>query len=250
MPFEQWNTVELVDLGGRYKFVAAPTPKRTVEVTVRMAVPRDTKAAKEFVQKSVLAWLNKNADRKEAPYRIIIPPTGIVPEFAALNATTAPGKSGGAASAGTSEEQAPETQAPEGGGAGAMSSRNRSSEGAFSSAPRGTLGGSSGGGGSGFSGTGAGNPAGDAAAESAAAEAKKERKASRVAVKSASVDAVDIERDAALPTAPNPYAGKQATTVTIKFTVELRPPVGRELTTAAPGAAGEAPAEGAEGAQQ
>jgi hypothetical protein len=71
-----------------------------------------------------------------------------------------------------------------------------------------------------------------------------------VAIKSTAAEPVDIERDAALPSAPNPYAGKPATTVTIKFTVELRPPTGRDIVPAAPGAEGEQPAEGSEGAQQ
>jgi hypothetical protein len=248
VPYDQWNTVELVDLGGKYKFVATPSPRRTVDVTVRMAVPRDTKAAKEFVQKSVLAWLNKNADRKEAPYKIIIPPTGIVPEFAAMNASTTPGKSGSSsASSGGAEEQAAETQAAESGGAGAVSSRVKGSEGMFSSG-HGALGGTGSGGSTGFSGSGSAGT--EPSQDGSSAEAKKDRKASRVTVKSTAAEPVDIERDAALPSAPNVYVGKPATTVTIKFTVELRPPVGRELTPPAPGAAGDAPAEGAEGAQQ
>ena len=92
--------------------------------------------------------------------------------------------------------------------------------------------------------------AGGASGAGGSAEAKKDRKANRVAIKSTAAEPVDIERDAALPSAPNPYAGKPATTVTIKFTVELRPPTGRDIVPAAPGAEGEQPAEGTEGAQQ
>jgi hypothetical protein len=80
-------------------------------------------------------------------------------------------------------------------------------------------------------------------------EAKQDRKASRVAIKSSAAEPVDIDRDAGLPTAPNPYLGKAATTVVIKFTVELRPPTGRELSPAAPGAEGEPAADGSEGDQ-
>ena len=81
VPYEEWNTIELADLRGRYKFVPGATPKRTFDVTMRIVVPRDEKGAKTFVQATVLDWLNKNADRKEAPYVILIPEKGIVPVF-------------------------------------------------------------------------------------------------------------------------------------------------------------------------
>jgi len=247
VPYESWSTIELLQLGGKYKFVATPTPHRTVDVTMRIVVPRDGKSAKQFVQQTVLAWLNENADRKDAPYKIIIPAAGIVPEFAAFNA--APGTPGTGSSGGSGAVE--ETQQPETSGttegAGTMSGRNKS-EGTIDTGGRGRgLGGSAGFGSAdpdGASGAGGANGAGGSA------DAKKDRKASRVAIKSTAAEPVDIERDAALPSAPNPYAGKPATTVTIKFTVELRPPTGRDILPAAPGAEGEQPAEGTEGAQQ
>ena len=246
VPYEQWNTVELVDLAGKYKFLSSPAPRRTVDVTMRVIVPRDTKSAKEFVQKSMLDWLNKHADRKDAPYKIIIPPTGIVPEFAALNAVAGAGTATAAASSGGSED----TQAVDSGaatdGAGTMSGKNKTSE-TFTKSGAGGL--------SGSSGFGQGAPGGDANAPGGSsgsgtkAEAKQDRKASRVAIKSSAAEPVDIDRDASLPSAPNAYVGKAATTVVIKFTVELRPPVGRELAPAAAPAEGEPAADGSEGGQ-
>jgi type IV pilus assembly protein PilM len=246
VPYEQWNTVELVDLAGKYKFLSTPAPRRTVDVTMRVIVPRDTKSAKEFVQKSMLDWLNKHADRKDAPYKIIIPPTGIVPEFAALNAVAGAGTATAAASGGGSEDtQAVDTGAATD-GAGTMSGKNKTSE-TFTKSGAGGL--------SGSSGFGQGAPGGDAntpggpSGSGNKAEAKQDRKASRVAIKSSAAEPVDIDRDASLPLAPNAYLGKAATTVVIKFTVELRPPVGRELAPAAAPAEGEPAADGSEGGQ-
>jgi hypothetical protein len=246
VPYDSWSTIELLQLGGRYKFVAAPTPTRTVDVTMRIVVPRDAKSAKPFVQQTVLAWLNDNADRKDAPYKIIIPAAGIVPEFAALNA--APGTPGTSTSSGSTAVE--ETQQPDSSstteGAGTVSGRNKV-EGTIDTGARGK-----GLGGSGSFGSadpdGAGG-AGGSGGVGGSSDGKKDRKANRVAVKSSAAEPVDIERDAALPSAPNAYAGKPATAVTIKFTVELRPPTGRDIVPAAPGAEGEQPAEGTEGAQ-
>ena len=245
LPYEQWNTVELVDLAGRYKFLSAPSTRRTVDVTMRVIVPRDTKSAKEFVQKSMLDWLNKNADRKEAPYKITIPPTGIVPEFSGLNAVAGSTTTTAAASGGGSEDtqQADTTAAVD--GAGAMTGKNKNTE-TIVTNRGGALGGSAG------FGQGAPGGADNAPGETSGAgktEAKQDRKASRVAIKSSAAEPVDIDRDAGLPTAPNPYLGKAATTVVIKFTVELRPPTGRELSPAAPAAEGEPAADGSEGDQ-
>jgi hypothetical protein len=126
VPYESWSTIELLQLGGKYKFVASPTPHRTVDVTMRIVVPRDGKSAKQFVQQTVLAWLNENADRKDAPYKIIIPAAGIVPEFAPLNA--APGADGTKSSGGSSgadDFQQPETSGSDE-GAGNVQGRNKS----------------------------------------------------------------------------------------------------------------------------
>jgi type IV pilus assembly protein PilM len=243
--YEEWKTVELSSLGGRYKFVSGTTPKRTVEVTMQVVVPRDEKGAKEFVQGSILDWLNKNADRKEAPYVIVIPEKGIVPTFSALGDKSADGTSSTQAPIAT-EEAAPEETSSTTGGAGTVSGRNKTSE--TYNRSGGQLGGS------GFGGAGGTAPSPDdpqftGATGGSSGGAKKDRKATRVAVKSAAAEPVDIDRDASIPSAPRPYAGRPATSVTVKFTVELRPPVGRDLAPAAGGGEGESP-EGMEGEQQ
>jgi hypothetical protein len=213
---------------------------------MRVIVPRDTKSAKEFVQKSMLDWLNKHADRKDAPYKIIIPPTGIVPEFAALNAVAGAGTATAAAGGGGGEDTQQADTAAAVDGAGTFSGKNKNTE-TIVTTKGGMIGGSSG--------FGQGAPGGDANAPGGPsgsgnkAETKQDRKASRVAIKSSAAEPVDIDRDASLPSAPNAYLGKAATTVVIKFTVELRPPVGRELAPAAAPAEGEPAADGSEGGQ-
>ena len=246
VPYEQWNTVELVDLAGKYKFLSSPAPRRTVDVTMRVIVPRDTKSAKEFVQKSMLDWLNKHADRKDAPYKIIIPPTGIVPEFAALNAAAGASTATAAASGGGGEDSQQADTAAAVDGAGTFSGKNKNTE-TIVTTKGGMIGGSSGFG-QGAPGNDANAPGGPSGSGSKA-ETKQDRKASRVAIKSSAAEPVDIDRDASLPLAPNAYVGKAATTVVIKFTVELRPPVGRELAPAAAPAEGEPAADGSEGGQ-
>jgi hypothetical protein len=168
-----------------------------------------------------------------------------VPEFAPLNA--APGADGTKSSGGSSgadDFQQPETSGSDE-GAGNVQGRNKSE--VLITTKGGTLGGA----GFGSSGgAGGADPIESGSDSGGAGQGKKDRKANRVAIKSSSAEPVDIERDAALPSAPNPYAGKPATTVTIKFTVELRPPTGRDIVPAAPGAEGEPPVEGTEGAQQ
>ena len=246
VPYEQWNTVELVDLAGKYKFLSSPAPRRTVDVTMRVIVPRDTKLAKEFVQKSMLDWLNKNADRKDAPYKIIIPPTGLVPEFAALNAAAGASTATAAASGGGGEDTQQADTAAAVDGAGTFSGKNKNTE-TIVTSKGGMIGGSSGFG-QGAPGNDANAPGGSSGSGTKA-ETKQDRKASRVAIKSSAAEPVDIDRDASLPLAPNAYVGKAATTVVIKFTVELRPPVGRELAPAAAPAEGEPAADGSEGGQ-
>ena len=231
VPYEQWNTVELADLSGRYKLAQGTPAKRSIDVTMRLVVPRDARGAKEFVQKSVLDWLNKNADRPAAPYVIVIPSTGIVPEFTAVNATASQSSGGGTGPSGPATEEPTDTGEPQDGGAGAVSGRNKAAEGSLTAGGGGFLGGSSGGGGAvgdGGAGAGGGKSADDRA---------RDRKAARAAIKTSAAEPVDIDGDAAIPSAPNPYVGKPATAVTIKFTVELRAPVGREIAPAA--AAGE-----------
>jgi type IV pilus assembly protein PilM len=226
--YEEWKTVDLTDLVGRYKMANG---KRTMDVTMRMVVPRDGRGAKDFVQRSVLDWLNKNADRPAAPYVIQIPSTGIVPEFAALGATGQPSEEkplGGTEDLGQPVDAGAEDS---GGGMGGLSMKNNPTE---QIGPRG--GGRLGGSGAGM---GSDRPAGSG---KSSAEAAKDRRAARAAIKVSAAEPVDIEKDAGLPPAPNPYAGKAATSVTIKFTVVLRDPVGRQVGSAAP--------EGGEGAQQ
>jgi type IV pilus assembly protein PilM len=244
VPYEDWNTIELADLRGRYKFVPGATPKRTFDVTMRIVVPRDEKGAKAFVQATVLDWLNKNADRKEAPYVILIPEKGIVPVFGSESGE--PGSSGGRRpgedavggfGGDTSESPEPSQETP--GGAGAVAGRNAVAAGSFQlgTGASGIVG--SGGGGTAapdFDDPGSGGGAGGSSS-------RKERKVNRVAVKSSSSDPVDVAADAAIPARPNPYAGQPSTGVTIRFTVELRPPEGRELSGGSGAAAPEEPSE-------
>ena len=231
VPYAQWQTVELSELSGRYKLATGgAAPKRTVEVTMRVIVPRDEKAAKEFVQQSIIGWLNKNADRKDAPYVIVIPEKGIVPQFAALGASPDAERPSQGGSSGGNEE-APQEVTQGSGGSAAMGSRNTAGESINRS--KGQLGGS------GFGSTvTADDPAitGEGGGSGGGAGGGKgSRKAARVAIKSTAAEPVNIDADAAIPSAPNPYAGRAATTATIRFTVELRPPVGREIAPAPAG---------------
>jgi type IV pilus assembly protein PilM len=225
--YDEWKTVELSDLRGKYRFVAGAAPKREIDVSMRVVVPCDEKRAKSFVQSTVLDWLNANADRKEAPYVILIPEKGIVPQFGALTGDSA-GGSGRAAeeSRGGFGDDAPEPAETKSmpGGAGAVSGRNQVSAGSMQlgTGAAGIVG----------SGGGAGTeaPDFDAASGGTAPGARSERKVSRVAVRSTSSDPVDVARDAAIPPRPNPYSGRASTAVTIKFTVQLRAPQGRDLS--------------------
>ena len=236
VPYAQWNVVELTGLRGKYKMSAAGgAPKRSIEVTMEFTVPREEKGAKEFVQASILGWLNKNADRPDAPYVIVIPEKGIVPLFgkAAIDGGgTVPGGSSAA-----SEEVAEEAPAAaQGAGAGAMNGRNKS-EGTISRS-RASLGGSSG--------------FGDAPSDESIIEgsgssggaARRDRRAARVAVKSTAAEPVDLDRDARIPAAPAAFMPDAATAVAIKFTLELRPPTGRDVAPAAGSGDGGEPTEG------
>jgi hypothetical protein len=211
---------------------------------MRIVVPRDEKGAKTFVQATVLDWLNKNADRKEAPYVILIPEKGIVPVFGSESGE--PGSSGGrrpgedaGGGFGGDAPESPEPSQETPGGAGAVAGRNTVAAGSFQlgTGASGIVG--SGGGGTAapdFDDPGSGGGAGGSSS-------RKERKVNRVAVKSSSSDPVDVAADAAIPARPNPYAGQPATGVTIRFTVELRPPEGRELSGGSGAAAPEEPSE-------
>jgi type IV pilus assembly protein PilM len=241
---EKWNTVDLESLSGVYKFVnAQPKPKRTIEVTVRCVVPRDERNAKVFVTKSILEWLAKNADRKEAPYVIVVPQTGITATFAPMTGSSAaPGAGAGTPSGAAAEEAPPEQAASEVQGAGTMK-RSANTSGSIIVGKGGQLGGA------GFGGNAGGDaaPPPEATGEQAAASSAAKRKAERKSIATAAAEPINIDQDAAIPPRPNPLAGKSATQVTIKFTLELRDPVGRDLAVpAAPGAEGAdgAPAEG------
>jgi len=248
VPYEEWNTVELSDLRGRYRFVAGATPKRTIDVSMRIVVPRDEKGAKSLVQATVLDWLNRNADRKEAPYVIIIPEKGIVPQFGTQGAE--PGTSRPRTDAGSgfgAEESVPDAPPTTSGGAGAVSGRNTVTAGSMQ------VGGASGIVGSGGQGGIAIDSEDPGAATSpGGTSSRRERKVNRVAVKSSSSDPVDVAADAAIPKRPDPYAGQSATSVMIRFTVELRPPEGRDLSAGPAAPAADEPVEEtpAEGEQQ
>jgi hypothetical protein len=55
---------------------------------------------------------------------------------------------------------------------------------------------------------------------------------------------VDLDRDARIPSAPQPFAADAATSVAIRFTVELRPPTGRDAAPASGSGEGGEPTEG------
>ncbi|MFO1539812.1 MAG: pilus assembly protein PilM [Chloroflexota bacterium] len=240
LPYDQWKIVELDDLRGRYKLASGgAAPKRTVVVAMQFTVPRDEKGAKEFVQSTVLGWFNKNADRPEAPYVIVIPEKGIVPTFGKASPDGSSG--GGSGSGGTAVEEVVEEEAPtQESGAGAMSGRNRSDT--KVTRARGSLGGSSGGGDrpqdAEFTGQEGSSGSGGASTS------RRDRKASRVAVKSTAAEPVELDRDAPIPVAPRAFAVGDATAVTIRFIVELRAPVGRDLAPAPGAAEGGEPTEG------
>ena len=250
---DKWNTIELSDLRGKYRFVAGANPKREIDVSMRIVVPRDEKGAKAFVQTTVLDWLNANADRKEAPYVILIPEKGIVPQFGALTGDSSGGSSGGSGRSsddsrggfGDDAAEPAETRSTSG-GAGAVSGRNKVAAGSMQlgTGAAGIVG----------SGNGAGTEAPDfdeAATGGAPGGARAERKVARVAVRTTSSDPVDVVRDASIPPRPNPYAGRSSTAVTIRFTVQLRAPQGRDLSGGS-GKQSDEPAEEmpAEGEQQ
>jgi type IV pilus assembly protein PilM len=237
VPVEEWNTVELSELSGAYELTAGATPKRSFEVTMRLMVPRDLRGAKEFVQKSVLEWLNKNADRPAAPYVIQVPKAGFVPEFAELDekgridgasgAGAAGGAAGGPAAGGSASSG--ESGASGRGGMQAMG-RNRGEAGSIQTGKQrpGSLGGGS-------------NPFGTGGGDAPAGAKPRDRKAARAAVQSTAAEPVKMDADAPIPARPDPLAGKPVTAVSVKFTVLLRDPVGRSV--AAPAAAGEGAAQ-------
>jgi hypothetical protein len=250
LPVEQWNCAELTDLRGAYKLAKGePKSKRQIEVTMRFSVPRDERGSKELVQRTVLDWINKHADRPEAPYVIVVPKTGIIPTFASSTASTgaegaAPGHSNGAPD---------ETEKPEGtnqptGGAGGIQGKNRNvPAGSLTSGGKGLLGGA------GFGGNNAPGGGADGTTEAGGekgGDAKSDRrKLERKAIVSSAAEPVDIDKDAPIPAQPNPFAGKTTTLVTVKFTVELRDPVGRDVAAGAPAAGADAAAAEAAAAE-
>jgi hypothetical protein len=135
------------------------------------------------------------------------------------------------------EEEAPTQDS----GAGAMSGRNRSDT--VVTRKRASLGGSGG--------FGEKVPDGELVGDdgsssgSAGGSARRDRKAARVAVKSSAADPVDLDRDAPIPSAPRAFGAGPATAVTIRFTLELRPPAGRDIVPVAGSSAeGGEPTEG------
>jgi hypothetical protein len=80
-------------------------------------------------------------------------------------------------------------------------------------------------------GAGGANPFGTGGADAPASQPKnRERKAARANVQSTAAEPVSIDADAAIPAAPNHFVGKPLTGVTIRFTVQLRDPVGRSVS--------------------
>jgi hypothetical protein len=228
IPVEEWKSVELGELSGAYQLASGgAAAKRSIEVTMRVSVARDLRGAKEFVQGSILEWLNKNADRPEAPYVIVVPPSGFVPEFTALDAQSKSEEGG--STAGGSSSGGFGAPGPAGGGdsgpvgPGGMQTmgRNRGEAGSLQTGKQRP----------GAMGAGGANPFGTGGADAPASQPKnRERKAARANVQSTAAEPVSIDADAAIPAAPNHFVGKPLTGVTIRFTVQLRDPVGRSVS--------------------
>ncbi len=251
IPYEQWRLAEIQDLKGKYVLDKsnAAQPLREVQVTLKMTVPRATSGvdqAPDFVQNSVLAWLNKNAERPSAPYTIVIPPTGIVADFKVHGSTVDSSNSTATASAGTSTEEANETttSVDAGGGKsfGAVQSRRIVTEtiegGTFSP---------------GMGNTAPANDSGNNAGNTGSQNSKRITRRPVTTVNSggtAIAEPVDLDKDAAIPPRPDIFAGRTATDVTITFKVRLKAPQGRNLAAGAAGAAaaeeGQTPEEGAQ----
>lgn len=249
LPYDQWKLIELDSLTGRYMLdkTDAAKPARVIEVTVRMSVPRPKSGANDarsFIQGSVLKWLNDNKDRKEAPYTIIIPEKGILPEFGDRSASGAQDNPSGAAGYGTGGgatdvDQAQDSGASQDTGVGgkAMTGRNKTNE-TFSAPGGGILGGSN-------TGMADAPPAGsksDAVGGSKGGTKPRTRPATTPGTHS---DPVDLDKDAPIPSKPDLYAGRPATSVKITFKIKLRDPVGRPVTgTTQEGGADAAAAQG------
>jgi type IV pilus assembly protein PilM len=248
IPYEQWNLVDVRDLRGTYKLDTS-TPgqqHREIKVTMQLTVPRSPSGAgqaPDFVQNSVLAWLNKNADRPSAPYTIVIPPTGLVAKFEPHGSK---GDSGSAIARNnttpeeTQEDQVVSETKTDGGGQ-VFSGRRTVTEQIDS--PN-------------FRPAGSGDGPSQETNDPVRGTGNKPIR-SRPTPKPDSnpngpqVEPVDLAKDAPIPSRPDLFAGRTATDVTITFTVRLKPPTGRTIAPpmgAAAEGAGEPTAE--EGAQQ
>ncbi|MBL9141535.1 MAG: pilus assembly protein PilM, partial [Phycisphaerae bacterium] len=249
IPYEEWRLIEIDNISGRYALNASVTPNaaREISVALDLTVPRPTSGANgapEFIQRTVLDWLNKNANRPSAPYTIVIPEKGIVASFKDRNA-----KDGGSGSGSGSAQSGGTTGFPEdevvqnagttntGQGQTAFEGR-RKGTGEQIAAPGGGI----------LSGAG-GPPIGPQGSEdtTGAGGRPANRRPTREIVKSGNrMDPVDLEKDAVIPSRPDIFEGRVASNVRIVFTVRLKDPQGRSTTGqgATPEAGAAAPAEG------
>jgi len=244
IPYEEWNLIEVEGIRGKYALNASaqPTAAREIDVTMVLTVPRPpsgSNGAPAFVERTVLDWLNKNADRPTAPYTIVVPEKGIVAKFAPRS-----GKSGDATVASGETTQAPVEEevaedrpanASQTMGGGAMQGRNVAKDQVAAPGSEIQIGGS-----------GTGQQKSQQEMTGGSSGGTTQRRATQYASTGTQAEPVDLERDAPVPGRPDLYEGRTATTVTITFKVRLKDPKGRPVQAgqATPGSPEEAPAEG------
>ncbi len=229
IPYEEWRLIEIDGIRGAYGLNAdvKPNPAREVTVTLNLTVPRPTSGANgapEFVQRTVLDWLIKNADRPTAPYIIVIPEKGIVPTFTARNAKegTGSGTDRATGSTGLDAEQPEETTTRSttstGQGQTAFEGKRRVTE--TVTAPGGGI----------LGGSGEGMKPGPEFEAGGTDRTGSKRPTREFVSRGNRADPVDLEKDAIIPSRPDIFEGRVASNVRIAFTVRLRDPKGRSTT--------------------
>lgn len=220
IPYTQWNVADVRSLTGKYQAgdAVGGQPSREIEVTLKLTLPKNESEARRVVQRDILAWLNTNKERPEAPYVIVIPEQGIVPTFTKYGGQADAPPSGGQSNDPGFDDAAQPNRppAPPSGGTGGMRGRNRPTEIVTSGFAGGLTS-------SGTEASGTEIPPevfGDIPSDTAAPRPTGTTLAGVA-------DPVDLARDAPMPTKPNPYTAETATDVTIVFRVRLKPPVGR-----------------------
>lgn len=251
IPYEQWNLIEVEGLSGSYKLntTITPTPAREIDVTLNLAVPKaesGANGARDFVQRTVIDWLLKNADRPAAPYVIVIPEkTGIVPVFTARSGK--PESGGGSGAAGDThvptEEEASQPVERTGTTMGGNVFKGRQTITNKVDAPDSGVR---------VGGSGAGmedeRPASRGSGDASGTTRRAPRTEARFAGTN-QMETVDLEKDAVIPGRPDLFDGRPATNVRIVFKVRLRDPKGRPIQPAGAPAAEAQAAELEQGEQ-